>query len=350
MARSASWRVRRAGRAGIATVLGALLLACAACGGAGDGDTASGKGGSAGSTDRQRVTDRTRAGAGFPVTVHHKFGTTTIPSRPHRVVTVGYNGQDFALALGVIPIGVRGFLGYDAPDRPWAAKQLDGHTLPTVGKQELDLEKIAALKPDLILAINGYLDRSTYRLLAGIAPTVAQSDRYAQGATPWARQTLRTGRALGRLDRARRVVAKTRKLFARARARHPEFAGKTAAFSLGGPYRLGLDDYRTGWLDDLGFEVTLKGGKVSMERLSVFDVDVLVLEGASKGFTGSAVFRRLDAVREGRVVNLGGFDDDFAGALGFNSPLSLPYALKIAVPRIAAAVDGDPATPVEPYP
>ena len=64
----------------------------------------------------------------------------------------------------------------------------------------------------------------------------------------------------------------------------------------------------------------------------------------------SAVFQSLDVVEQNRMVDLGSFSDDFAGALGFNSPLSLPYVLEIAVPRLAAATDGDPSTKPEPYP
>lgn len=50
------------------------------------------------------------------------------------------------------------------------------------------------------------------------------------------------------------------------------------------------------------------------------------------------MFQNLTAVKEGRVAYLGGFDSDFAGALGFDSPLSLPSAAGIAVPRLAAAL------------
>lgn len=291
----------------------------------------------------------TGAGA-FPVTVKNKFGSTTIEHRPERVVTVGFNGQDFVLALGVVPVGVRTFLGYDAANRPWAQDRLKGRDLPTVGGQELDLEKVAALKPDLILAVNAYIDQETYDLLSKIAPTVAQSGEYAQGATPWDQQTLLTGKVLGLSRKAEQVVADTQATFDAVVEKHPEFKDKTASFALGGAYSLGPDDYRTGWLAELGFKVPAKTGKVSDERLDVFDTDVLIVEGPTAALEKNPVFDQLDVVREHRVVRLGGFDDDFAGALGFNSPLSLPYVLEVAVPRLAAALDGDPSTRPKPYP
>ena len=42
--------------------------------------------------------------------------------------------------------------------------------------------------------------------------------------------------------------------------------------------------------------------------------------------------------------------DQFAGALGFASALSLPYLLDEAEPALTAAVDGDPKTAVPPQP
>lgn len=58
------------------------------------------------------------------------------------------------------------------------------------------------------------------------------------------------------------------------------------------------------------------------------------------------LFKRLDAVREDRMIRLD-LTDQFAGALGFASALSLDYLLDQAVPKLAGAVDGDASTPVE---
>ena len=292
-------------------------------------------------------------GAGFPIRVTDKFGTATIDAPPKRVATIGFNEQDFALALGVRPVAVRQFLGsFDSKTRPWAPDQ--GKPVE-VGGTELDFERLASTRPDLILGIYSFIKAADYEKLSAIAPTVAQGKQYTDGATPWDVQLLTTGRALGREDRARRVVARVKAQFAAARAAHPEFAGKTITvlFDAGGSrFVLNRDDLRSQFFADLGLrtpaEYSQRGfeSNLSTEQLSLLDTDVIVLiADRASPLASSKLFRRLKAVREGRVVTLAG-DGLSAGALGYNSPLSRPYLLKRIVPGLAAAVDGEPATKV----
>ena len=56
--------------------------------------------------------------AAFPVTIEHKYGETTIPEQPERVVTVGFADQDALLALGVSPVGIRDWYG-EQPFATW---------------------------------------------------------------------------------------------------------------------------------------------------------------------------------------------------------------------------------------
>lgn len=67
-----------------------------------------------------------------------------------------------------------------------------------------------------------------YSKLSRIAPTVAQTDEFVDFGMPWQQQTLLTGRALGREDRARELVAEAEDRFARARKERPEFGQVTA--------------------------------------------------------------------------------------------------------------------------
>ena len=294
----------------------------------------------------------TAAGA-FPVSIENKFGTTEIPAEPERVVTVGFNDQDFVLALGVTPVGVRENLGdYDVTTRPWAQEQLAGAEFPTVGGAEIDVEAVAALQPDLIIGVYSYLDQAVYDQLSGIAPTLAQTDEYADGATPWQEQTLLTGQALGLDDEAQQLVEDVEGQFQQAVDEHPEFAGTSIAVDLtgvgSGHYLLGQDDLRTQFFSDLGFTVPETSTDVSQERLDLLDTDVLAVNGYSADDAAAdPLFSALGVVTEDRTVLLGSYSGATSAALGFGSPLSLPYLLETVVPALAQAADGDPATAVE---
>jgi iron complex transport system substrate-binding protein len=293
---------------------------------------------------------------GFPVTIEHKFGTTEIAAAPERVVTVGFTEQDMVLALGVEPVGIREFLGgYAFRERPWAQGLLDGPLPAAVGGEEIDFERLAAQRPDVIIGVNSGMSRADYDKLSRIAPTVAQSDEFIDFGVPWQDQTLTIGRALGREQRARRVVDDVEGQFAQAREEHPEFAGAGLVMAYGTRGDFGAhssQDYRLGFFEDLGFrspprvdELAGDGFFVDFdeEHFRLMDQDVVVMFGKRDDVTSDPVFARLDAVAEERVVYVD-LEDQFAGALGFSSPLSLPYLLDEAVPKLAAAIDGDPKT------
>jgi len=292
------------------------------------------------------------ASATFPVTIENRFGTTEIPAEPQRVVTVGFNDQDFVLGLGVTPVGERENLGdYDATTRPWAEELLPAEEIPTVGGAEINLEAVAALEPDLIVGVYSFMDQTVYDQLSGIAPTLAQTAEYADGATPWQEQTLLIGQALGREDEAQQLVDDVEGRFQQAVEENPDFADSSIAVDLtgvgSGHYLLGRDDLRTQFFTDLGFTVPDTSTDVSQERLDLLEADVLAVNGYDPADADAdALFSALDVVTQGRTVLLGSYSGDVSAALGFGSPLSLPYLLEEVVPALAAAADGDPSTAV----
>jgi iron complex transport system substrate-binding protein len=181
--------------------------------------------------------------------------------------------------------------------------------------------------------------------LSGIAPTVAPPSETV--AATWQEQTRITGRALGRTERVEQVVADTEARFGEARAANPEFAGKTlaAGFVGGETYALGTDDLRTQLFSDLGFTLPATSTTLSRELLGELDKDVLVVLGESRAAAeADQQLAALRVVRDGRVAYLGDFSTPFARALGFGSPLSLPYALDLAVPALRSAVGGTRAS------
>jgi iron complex transport system substrate-binding protein len=313
-----------------------------------------------GGSDEEEAPGRS-AGAGFPVTIEHKFGSTSVEAPPERVVTVGYTEQDVVLALGVKPVGEREFLGgYRYEERPWAQEALGGSEPAVVGGEEIDFERVAAARPDLIIGVNSGMTEGDYERLSQIAPTVAQSGEFIDFGVPWREQTLTIGRALGREDEARTLVADVDAQFAQAREEHPEFDGASLVLAYGGGGTFGAyssQDYRLDFFEELGFKAPTKiddlAGEsfyvdLDQEQFRLMEQDVVVMFGKRAEVAGDPVFERLDAVADERVVYLD-LEDQFSGALGFSSPLSLPYLLDDAVPKLAAAADGDPAT-TEPEP
>jgi iron complex transport system substrate-binding protein len=108
-------------------------------------------------------------------TVSHKFGETVVPARPKRVVSLGYTDQDAILAFGVVPVAVRHAFGPEEDAIfPWADAAA-GEARPVIlPRRGIDFEQIAALQPDLIMAVTAGLDQQEYDTLSRIAPTVAQ--------------------------------------------------------------------------------------------------------------------------------------------------------------------------------
>ena len=92
----------------------------------------------------------TTGGGGFPVTIEHKYGETTITEQPERVVTVGFADQDALLALGVMPVGIRDWYGEQPfATWPWATDALgDGRADgPAVDGAELRADQRPRSRP-----------------------------------------------------------------------------------------------------------------------------------------------------------------------------------------------------------
>jgi len=284
---------------------------------------------------------------GFPVTIAHQYGSATIPATPQRIVTVGFNEADFVLALGEKPVGEREVLGtFDADRRSWAQAALGGTTPEKVGGTEIDFEKVASLRPDLILGVYSFMEQADYDKLSAIAPTIAAPD--ADGAT-WQEQTLITGQALGKQAQAQQVVTEVEKKYTDTIAAHPEFAGRTVTVGLwgvdSGIYALEPTDLRTSFYTGFGLTPSSITGSVGPESYGRLEADVVVAAGATRAdLANQPTFQSLPATQQNRVIYTGGFDTELNGAVGYGSPLSIPVAVDLATPRLAAALDGDPAT------
>ncbi|GEC05439.1 ABC transporter substrate-binding protein [Streptomyces spinoverrucosus] len=351
------FRSRRAPRLA-ATLASALLLlvTATACGGddSGSDDTdASAQAGASGES-------------AFPVTVAHKYGSTTIKSEPKRIVTVGLTDQDSVLALGEVPVGTTEWLGgYKGAVGPWAEDKLGSGAAPTVLKDTgtgPQVEKIASLKPDLILAVYGGLTKEQYESLSKFAPVVAQPKQYNDYGVPWQEQTETIGKALGKPEQAAAAVKETEDAIAAAVAEHPEFKGQTAVMATPyeGMFVFGSQDPRSHLLTDLGFTLPEDldkvigdqfGANISKERTDLLDQDAIVWQVAdvtkdADKLHKDASYKDLKVVEEGREVYVNE-TSDYGNALSMGTVLSLRYVVERLVPQLAAAVDGKADTKVE---
>ena len=321
-----------------------LVAALAACGSAGQADT--GAGAAVG-------TSTLPAGAAYPVTIEHAFGTTTIEEPPRRVVTIGFTDHDVALALGVVPVGIRQWYGDADYVWPWAEDELGDATPELLGSGDLNIEQIAALEPDLILGMYVGLEPDEYEKLSALAPTVAQSGDHPDFGTPWQEMTLTAGQALGRSAEAEQLVDDVEAQFARVREAHPEFEGVELAYAGaydGGQFYVETEgSTRVQVLLDLGFvvgdELAALGSdrfyhEISPEQLELLDQDLVVWEPADVSLVpairANPLYGTLAVSQEDRAVFLD--DPVVAGALAHSTVLSLPFLLDELVPRLDAAV------------
>lgn len=263
------------------------------------------------------------------VTVKHAFGETKIPAPPKRVVSAGLTEQDDLLALDVVPIAVTDWFGGEPfAVWPWARSKL-GPAQPTVLSlaDGVQVDQIAALNPDLIVATNAGLDSDTYSRLAEIAPTVAQSGREAFF-EPWKDQATTIGQAVFKHDEMQALIAGIGDKFIAAAERNPGFAGKTAALLEGrlqnGEPRALTPEWRAEFLTAMGLAAA--GG---------LDADVLIWATESDE-EQAALLADPKVARRGKANIFTG--KELAGAIAFASVLSYPVVADQLPPRIAQAL------------
>lgn len=102
------------------------------------------------------------------ISIEDAMGTASVPENPKRVVILTNEGTEALLTLGVKPVGaVTGFAG------EWYEHTKDElvDTKPVGKETSVNVEAVAALKPDLIIG-NKMRHEKIYDQLKSIAPTV----------------------------------------------------------------------------------------------------------------------------------------------------------------------------------
>ena len=281
------------------------------------------------------------------VTVKHMFGETKIPAPPKRVVSAGYTEQDDLLSVGVVPIAVTNWWG-DQPFGvwPWAMPKLGGAQPEVLDLANgIQIDRIAALKPDLIVATNAGVDQDTYTKLSGIAPTIAQSGQDAFF-EPWKEQAAAIGQAVFKFDQMAALVKEVEDKFTAAGTTNAQFTGKKVLLLQGALVDDAVQVLTPGWRSDfltqMGLVVPDTGGSViTRDRMeSVLDgVDVLIWmtesDDQQAALLADPTIAMLRATAAKRNVFTG---KDLAGAIAFASPLSYPVVADQLPPALAMAL------------
>ncbi|BCO38129.1 ABC transporter substrate-binding protein [Mycobacterium heckeshornense] len=304
-------------------------------------------GGAAACSSRQSA-----PGAGSkPVTISHVFGKTTIPAPPKRVVSAGYTEQDDLLAVGVVPIAVTNWFG-DQPFAvwPWAQSKLGG-AQPVVLNLDngIQLDRIAGLKPDLIVAANAGVDADTYQKLSVIAPTVPQSDGDAFF-EPWKEQAAAIGQAVFQAEQMRALIDGVDAKFRGVAEQNPQFRGKKVLLLQGtlhqdSPVAM-LPGWRTEFLTLMGLVVADSVTPFAVDQQRAFippdrvrsvleSADVLIWTTESPDDQQALLANGDIAAQRARSVFT---TKDQAGAIAFASPLSYPLVADQLPPLIAKIV------------
>jgi len=281
------------------------------------------------------------------VTVKHTFGETKIPAPPKRVVSAGLTDADDLLALGVVPIAVTDWFGGEPFGVwPWALPRLGGAQPVVLGLADgIQVDRIARLQPDLIVATDAGLDQDTYTRLSAIAPTVAQSGRDAFF-EPWRDQATTIGQAVFRHDDMHKLIADIEAKFTAVKEAQPQFTDKRVLL-LGGTLQPGGVQvtgpaWRSEFLTRMGLSVAKADESLIPwnRATAVLDsADVLIWTTESDdeqaALLADPTVAGLSATAQQRNVFTG---KELAGAIAYASTLSYPVVTEKLPPMIAVAL------------
>jgi iron complex transport system substrate-binding protein len=294
----------------------AVLAACGSDDSAAEADTA--KASNAASSD-------------FPRTLKTVMGDVEIPSQPKRVVVLDTGELDDVTLLGIDPVGAVAPHFKTEGGFPTYLKGELKDTVDVGPLLEPNLEKIASLKPDLILS-SKVRHEKVYDKLGAIAPTVFTE---TTGGV-WKENLKVHAEALGlEKEAAAKLTAYETQAKALGEAIKKKDGGTMPTASvvrfIAGPTRLyQTNSYSGVVLNDIGLErpksqisddpeVTMKD--VSPEEIDQADADLIFVTSADaedktqkKQVTSNPVWKDLPAVQDGKVFEVA--DETWMSGIG----------------------------------
>jgi iron complex transport system substrate-binding protein len=228
---------------------------------------------------------------------------------------------------------------------PWAQPKLGGGQPEVLDLSNgIQVDRIAALKPDLIVATNAGVDEDTYKKLSQIAPTIPQSGQDAFF-EPWKTQAAAIGRAAFKFDEMAALVKAVEDKFTEIAKNNPQFSGKKALLLegaiVGDAVNVLAPRWRSDFLTQMGLAIPDIGGTITRDQMAPMldSADVLIWSTESDdqqaALLADPTVAKLRATTGNRNVFTG---KDLAGAIAFASPLSYPVVADQLTPALAKAL------------
>ena len=251
--------------------------------------------------------------------VQHAFGETAIPINPTRIVVLGYFTVEALMVLGVQPIAAPKLLIDNLLHLP----PTDDEIIDVGEPRSPSLEKIASLKPDLILSTKMFTEADTYPLLSQISPTVVFD---VNGFTEWQTLTSLCAEVLGKEAKAEQLKAnyeaKLQTLKAQLSNDSSQIQVSVASFFAERISTYGRDTFIGTVLEDAGLSRPPKQTEgdtmqLSIELLSEIDGDVLFVlkpqsqtelagdaRAALENMKANLLWNKLNVVQANRVYEV----------------------------------------------
>ncbi|MBM7365515.1 ABC transporter substrate-binding protein [Gordonia hydrophobica] len=267
-----------------------------------------------------------------------------------RVASIGFGDVDTLLSLGIQPVAVAPW-SKNATEvvGEWAKPLLTSTpTLIQDSGSEMSseaIEKIAAARPDVIVAVNTGYDDATYAKLEEIARVVRRPAGFEAWGVPWREQVKAIAAGVDKASEGDELIAKTEATLKQVAVDRPDLAKHTGVVVLpksdGALYAYALSDGRGQTMQELGIpplpRVEELAGKafyteVSAENLAILgDVDMMVYLDYDVDVANDAPFRALNVTRENHVVTVG---QSLGQAMSMPNPVTLAWVAEKLVPQL----------------
>jgi iron complex transport system substrate-binding protein len=252
--------------------------------------------------------------AGPTRTVKHAMGETKVPMTPKRVVVLDTDKLDTMVSLGLSPVGA----AQAAENQAWPGYlgSALSATRPVGTLQQLNIEAIMALKPDLILGTK-FRQAAFYDKLSKIAPTVFTEK---VGVT-WKENFLLDAEALGKKDQAAKLLSAYETRAKEVGAKFSKLQVSIVRFMPTEIRMYGPESFSGIVVGDAGIQrpevqrladqQDKRFGKLSQENIAKADGDAVFYtaygDAAAKSqatVTGGPLWKNLGAVKSGNAHNV----------------------------------------------